>query len=66
MVQMPIFKFFSKNEECLAGLRVRLPFQGINNLYFLLSIFLTVLCREGKSISIFFFFKKRLNFDELS
>lgn len=63
---MPIFKFFSKSRECLAGLRARLPFQRINNLYFSLSIFLlAVLCREGKSINIFFF-KKRLNFDELS
>lgn len=52
---MPIFKFFSKSRECLAGLRARLPFQRINNLYFSLSIFLlTVLCREGKSINIFF------------
>lgn len=43
---------------------MRLPFQGINNLYFSLSIFLAVFCREGKSINIFF--KERLHFDELS
>lgn len=39
--------------NALAGLRTRPPFQSINNLYFLLSIFLTVFCREGKSINIF-------------
>lgn len=60
---MPIFKFFSKNRECLAGFRVRLPFQRISNLYFF-TVFSAILCGEGKSINIFF--KKRLNLDSLS
>lgn len=50
---MPIFKFFSKNRECLAGFRVRLPFQRISNLYFF-TVFSAILCGEGKSINIFF------------
>lgn len=57
MIQMPIFKFSSKNRKCLGRLRVSPPFQGINNLYFSLSVFFAVYK---------YFFKKRLNFDELS